>query len=863
MKASNFPKNRGFSLIEVLVALVVLSVGLLALAALQLTLIRSSADAKAQSVALSLASQKIDDLRAFQSMDQYRLRDSLANEALNDSGGDQGGINYTRDTVIRRFVFDKSVGTFIRVPNTATDTAISANTCGPAIVGGNTHQCISGKDFKVAEVAVSWRDASGASQSVSVEDAFGSIDPGDSARVSKNTTGTSARVVQVRINNPAGEAGVIPIAINTNDPNAPVSTAATNPRPDVLTRNTNTQYVVETRFDVLTYAGLTGGNYLAQSRVETSAIQCTCSTQLGTNTPTGFRPTYWNGSKYVAPSLATYNEPAGWTQANSAQSQKTESDKCSACCRDHHDPSGVTGAKFDPRRVESTANDGANQAHTHYKLLVNGTRQTLADSGGVYTESCRLIRVDGIFRVAADMYSEYHNLLAVDNDPATTTVPDFAPTATAITSYQNLVLGYLDGRVVTNTDETAYNDPSLTSIGNLESSTSINPADISMPAVGGSKWMHSRGLYIDYLEPAARTAITRARDACKGTDGQAPDTNAEREACILPFVPFTSINLTELASWTPIQGDQIVVVNNDFLCSVAVTDTDCSSVNNAEPVRGKAKSGGNPTNGTSEYAFSNMLSSNAGLALLQYDIDDNPWTVAGNSPPPSNAFDKQRFTISGNSQTGATYKIDPNLWTYSQSNPSVATSPAATCNAQGFTNNGNVSNVDGNDLKYVCTTQDIAGSPLAITFGSYNRAVQSDSNAQNSGSLTLNGCVGPGGVLESHTWTGQNGGQGNPNVYPVRVCKNYQITAASPAATTIVQGPTGVNDGSVNETTTISWTATPLTPNATIGVTVVDTTNAASVKKPTTCSWTIGTCNGNCTPPHIYTANLPAASVCN
>jgi prepilin-type N-terminal cleavage/methylation domain-containing protein len=862
MKASNFPKTRGFSLIEVLVALVVLSVGLLALAALQLTLIRSSAESKAQSVALSLARQKIDDLRAFQSMDQYRARDNLANEPLNDSGGDQGGINYTRNTVIRRFVYDKAVGSFIRVPNTATDTAISANTCGPAVGGGSAHQCITGKDFKVAEVSVSWNDASGTSQSVSIEDAFGAIDPGDSARVSKNSTGTSARQVQVRINNPAGEAGVIPIAINTNDPNAPVSTAATNPRPDVLTRNTNTQYVVETRFDVLTYAGLTGGNYLAQSRVETSAIQCTCSTQLGTNTASGFRPTYWNGSKYVAPTQATYNVPAGWTQANTAQSQKTESDKCSACCRDHHDPSGVTGAKFDPRRVETTANDGANQAHTHYKVLVDGTRQTLADSGGVYTEACRLIRVDGIFRVASDMYSEYHNMLAVDNDPGTATVPDFAPTATAISSYQTLVLGYLDGRIVTPTDDTAYNDPSITSIGSLESSTNINPGAVTMPAAGGSKWMHSRGLYIDYLEPAARTAITRARDNCKGTDGQAPDTIGEREACILPFVPFTSINLTELANWAPITGDQIVVVNNDFLCSVAVTDTDCATVSNSEPVRGKAKSGANPTNGTTDYAFSNMLSSNAGLALMQYDIDDNPWTVAANTPPPSNAFDKQPFTISGSLANGGSYIVDPTLWTYSAANPVISANPAATCNPQGYTNNGNVANVDGNDLKYPCTTQTI-NVPLTLTVASYNRSLVSDSNAQSaylSGNLALGplDCTGPGNVVVAHSWTGQNGGQGNPNVYPVRVCKNYQIASATPAASPITVNGT---DGSNSESTTLTW-STNIAAGTTLTLNVSEQT--PSIKKPTTCSWTYGTCNGNgCTPPQLFTADAPAASTCN
>ena len=52
-------------MIEVLVAVVVLSVGLLSVALLQLSLVRSSAATASQSVALSLAKDKLEDLRTF------------------------------------------------------------------------------------------------------------------------------------------------------------------------------------------------------------------------------------------------------------------------------------------------------------------------------------------------------------------------------------------------------------------------------------------------------------------------------------------------------------------------------------------------------------------------------------------------------------------------------------------------------------------------------------------------------------------------------------------------------------------------------------------------------------------------------
>ena len=47
--------QRGLSLVEVFVALLVLSVGLIALAKLQVDLVRGSSDARTRSIALSLA----------------------------------------------------------------------------------------------------------------------------------------------------------------------------------------------------------------------------------------------------------------------------------------------------------------------------------------------------------------------------------------------------------------------------------------------------------------------------------------------------------------------------------------------------------------------------------------------------------------------------------------------------------------------------------------------------------------------------------------------------------------------------------------------------------------------------------------
>ncbi len=62
--ANHHHKKRGFSLLEVLITLVVLSTGLMAMAKFQGQLIQSSALAKNRTIAINLAQDKIEGLRS-------------------------------------------------------------------------------------------------------------------------------------------------------------------------------------------------------------------------------------------------------------------------------------------------------------------------------------------------------------------------------------------------------------------------------------------------------------------------------------------------------------------------------------------------------------------------------------------------------------------------------------------------------------------------------------------------------------------------------------------------------------------------------------------------------------------------------
>jgi type IV pilus modification protein PilV len=701
---------RGFSLLEVLIAVVILSVGLLALASLQLSMIRASSATKAQTLAADLAKDKIESLRSFTALTGTNSYLSLGTtspqtETLNDSGGNQGGVNYTRTTTITRYVYNKISGAFETggvITNTATDATLIAAKSG-------TIDYSTGKDFKLIKVSVGWTDPVSGAQSAAMEDIVDSLDPSESASIAKvPTTAGGPRTLEEIITDPALDNMVIPIALGGG-----VDSAATNPKPTV----TYGGGVQETSFNVLTYAGVNGGTATAQQKVETLMEGCTCTLDSPVaSTVRGMRPTYWNGLRYVTPvavdatGAASYSPPGKPDPASSA----VQSAHCDICCRDHFDPVGVTGATFSPRLVSKDSNDKVTAAHLHYFDKASGTPAT----SGTYKEACRLIRVDGFWRVAADMENDYFATLATGDGttassygPDTTSVAGTPAVTGATARYQNFVLDYVGGRFVTptpttGTEQSTYNsvgtpvttaagaayvldNPSVVALDNTMTGTpacttitgisNSNPAVVTYTSTapvftncaagtgvtfangdrvyitgvagmttindGGSsytvanintgahtfqlsgvdtsstatypayvsggtaevshgKWLHARGLYVDYLEKEATDAITavKANSSCTAS-------SAALSLCTLKLLPFTSINLTEIADWSTGNNTQADVTSNNY--SQTLTQT--------EPVRGETRYITGATTGTTVDISTKSRKYNTSLLDLSYD----------------------------------------------------------------------------------------------------------------------------------------------------------------------------------------------------------------------------------------------------
>ncbi len=690
-----YKKTSGFSLIEVLLAVAIMSFGLLALASLQNSLMRSSANSKAQSVALSLAKDKLEDLRTYQTMAQYQaLTDSPSAETPDSDPAtagiqDFGGVTYTRTWTVNRYGYHSANAVFQTVADTGVLAAAYA----------------SNNEFKTISVNVSWTDAAGTAASVVVEDVISALSPTDSALLGKTTSVVRPRGPEVIITNPGLEVGVIPIALGSDS-----ATAATNPKPEVISQGNNSS-VVETRFDVLTYSNINATNVTAQQRVETAVLGCRCTRSTGTQP--AFRPTYWNGLRYVPP-VTFPNVPI-----SVADTSVTQSARCTACCRDHHDPATAPGPKYDARR----------NSHDHY---LNTDLVNIVTSGD-YHESCRLIRVDGIFRTAVDTNNDYFNLLETDNNSATTTA-DYLPTSAGKTRYETFVLDYLKQRYVNNSAPSTYNTPlTAANIATLEGTPtpSINtPSLISIDATTAPRWLHSRGVYIDYLsdETLALIASIKAQciiDSC---------TTAVRQTRILSVLPFTSINLTEISNWK----STVANVPNTVTIKMDNTIGFVDSLNQLAPVKGKTLLGSGPVNGANASAVADIGPSNSGLALTN-PID--PADVITNVPDSGDTTDAQAFVIGATvvvpNPAGGSFEVRlagaPEVIIAGNS-PFIGFNPSTSltnCSATGGTNVN----------PYVCTTNpaDALGVATTVYIGNYNRSVgENDSTVRPLNTCTNN-----------------------------------------------------------------------------------------------------------------------------
>lgn len=830
MSKLHFQKSAGgFSLIEVLLAAAIMSFGLLALASLQVSLIRSSSDAKAQTIALGIAKDKIEELKNYRILNEANSGVSCpsANDSYqcintgSSSTVTESGVVFTPTWTVERFVVT-SVGTppvitFVGngIPASGSGTGNSANNIQFYLAATPRNE------FKTVAVKVSWADATGATKMVTLKDAISALQPKDSAALQKPNVASNPRPAIARINDPGLVAGVIPIAVGGG-----TSSAATNPRPTQVVNS----FVVETRFDILTYSGINGSSADAQSRVETVMVGCKCDfANAPASTVRGYRPTYWNGKRYVAPEVVPVVSP-GYSPPAGIDSATSQSARCTICCRDHHDPVGTDTAGFSPYRISRNSSDVVTAAHPHYNANLSASMPVTT---GVYNEACRVVRVDGIFRVAPDYSNDYFGLLAtrdmtVPANNATSPIPD--PFATK--RYQNFVVDYVDARYTNTNSESVYNTPSLTNTGALEGPQAITVSsvtrntdlnepgtiNISVTSPATVKTLHSRGLYVDFLEQEAIDAITDAKTSCASQSGQI------FSECVLKVLPFTSINLTELADWRDNASQLPTVVADDSTVPLTVTNNNFSALS-ATVHRAEVKAQASSANASGRiYSFGGI--SNSGLLDLSFEgisfadtqkkTDSQLFRINPNGAVVPGPFDGS-FTVDLTPPTGFVGTPAVNFVTSGLPSEACSVGSPVTNNTCVVANSTATSGVG------------VPGTPgMTVEVLNYNRT---ETTQQSSPSIS--NCTGTG---NASGFSQRNSGTTS---YSVNTCTNYAVSSAINTNTgeTYVAPSANINvafDGDLAERTRIAFalinngnvisvlfnptpTVTTLTPNSSGG----------------------------------------------
>lgn len=562
MKSGNsIRRQSGFTLIDAMIAVVVLATGILALTFLQVTMLRTAADARERSVGMSLAQNVLEERRSWagQLQTNYQSLDSqgafVGAECDYSSGssmtvpGSTGLPSEYRYCVeVNRFV--ATGGTFSEVPVSGTGA--------PAYAGMNP-------EFKQVIVHVGWQRQDGSWSDMHLGDALSGIPLINSTELTNRALGGMAvqpsAIVRYELTDLTSNTNFIPIAVGDGSGN---QVAATNPTPKVIGGG-----VAETSFQVFTYSAANGLANV-QKQIDTRVIGCQCTSKNAetlasvetTTTDETFltrplRASFWNGSRYTDPKFADYrsSDLIGQPQAAAVSGQ---SPFCDVCCRDHHDPRSVSYQgtlpgeeddipKFDPYRP----------AHTHYQdPSGDAEANRVTASGQNYSEVCRVVRVDGIYRVTQDPLLDHFAYIPTDNNTVS-----FSTSGAAL-GYQNFVQSYIKDRILPligyRWDNNRVQVKELEDANGLNSQAA-NPIDIFQD---DRRYLQNRSILLDVLGYHAKTKIQECIDLT-GTDAPSD------LACALRHTSFASVNLTELSRWSVmrhagVENDPIRVQGKNF-----------------------------------------------------------------------------------------------------------------------------------------------------------------------------------------------------------------------------------------------------------------------------------------------------------
>lgn len=351
-------KSDGFSLIEVLIALVIVGVGILAISQLQGVFIKNSSNANQRSVAVSIAQKKIDDLRSFTQLksDVTWVGEAIATSevAYTHIADDEGGaplnsqdLLANQDIMVGNYAYTLTwdVTDYWHTVDFAVPSASAPTSPAPR------------PDLKQVTINVAWQDELGDAQQISLStviDAYApaltsfSDNPGNLGNVGPEVEYT-----------PLEAPDVVPVTLDVGNKKKESS----KPLPDLSKKGDST--VVS--FETVTYTdSLSTPTSTTVRKEEFETLACLC--KGGPSTTSIAKGIFeWDEEQellFDATSTISVSS-SSYTQTDIDNSGGEAQDpNCAICCRDSPD---VSGTDYKACRVKRV--DGVFRIYEPWKLI--------------------------------------------------------------------------------------------------------------------------------------------------------------------------------------------------------------------------------------------------------------------------------------------------------------------------------------------------------------------------------------------------------------------------------------------------------------------------------------------------------------
>lgn len=445
--------TRGFSLIEVMIASLIIMLGVTGFVTLQSAYMRSDADTNLRQVALQLAQEKFDDLRQFEVV-ETTAGISAYNDIANNAGGAiaSGPVDVTIGSDGKSYQFVRSWTVADQYFVDTSGDGVEDTWLDAAALGALGQAVPAIPAQKQVTVTVGWADIDGNTLTVAMDGNFAPVTAGRSFQASNETD--NAKVQPEVAYTPGLAPDVISYDLGNNE-----SVETSKPVPDISNKGDNN--VVQ--FETIRYES---GAQISEKLEQEDFLTVNCSCKLA-GTGTGYTPamTVLDGDEMVVQSGRQETKTVGVV----ASSQQPA--LCDVCCRDHHDTAAMVSNE------EYYRTEGG-LPHGHYQNLGGGSFALASGVGDPYTEACRFKRIDGFY----ELYPDWQLIDIIEFETT------YLNTTTALDGYRAYSEGVIASKITGSQPPTKPTD-----------------RDILVPP--GGYQLIARGIYLDRMTSSHLAAV--------------------------------------------------------------------------------------------------------------------------------------------------------------------------------------------------------------------------------------------------------------------------------------------------------------------------------------------------------------------